>query len=97
MRAEDILSPLEIDAPEIDEGVQHFSEKHSLPRTANISWRGSSVQIKIVFSTYTLIVPKIRCRFFSLLAFLPVMSQSDTSLYGGHSNSGPIYMTVLTI
>ena len=35
-------------------------------------------------------MPKILCRFFSLLAFLPEFSQSDSSLYGGYSYSGVI-------
>ena len=81
------FSPLGIDELGIDEDIQYFSEKHLLPRTANMSWRQLLVQIRISLSTHTLIAPKIRCRFFSLLAFLPVVSQSDINLYGGHSNS----------
>jgi len=81
---------LEIDGPGIDEGIQHFFEKHSTPCTANRPWRYSSVQIGLALFTYTFIVPKILCRFFSLLALLPVLSQSDTSLYGEASDSGVI-------
>lgn len=43
----------------------------------------------MVLSTYTLIAPKIRCRFFSPLAFRPVVLQRDNSLYGGRSDFGP--------
>ena len=81
---------MEIGEPGIDEDIQHFFEKHSLPCIANRPWRQSSAQIEMALIAYTFMVPKILCKFFSRLAFLPVLSQSDSSLYGGDSYSGVI-------